>query len=65
VRNRSGGTPNLKICVNVLRIAESPQDRILVIFGSGHAPLLRHFLRESPDVELLDAESYLGGKRVR
>ncbi|HEY3170374.1 MAG TPA: DUF5694 domain-containing protein [Thermoanaerobaculia bacterium] len=52
---------NLKIAVNVLRVVESPQDRILVIFGSGHRPLLCHFLRESPDVELVDAAEYLEG----
>ena len=50
---------NLKIAVNILRIVESPDDRVLVIFGSGHAPLLRQFLRESPDAELVDVNRYL------
>jgi len=50
---------NLRIAVNVLRLADSPEDRILVIFGSGHGPLLRHYLRESPRVDLVDVAPYL------
>jgi hypothetical protein len=50
---------NLKIAMNVVRTAESPDDRILVLIGAGHVKLLREFLKESPSVEVIDAYNYL------
>lgn len=50
---------NLKIATNVLHLIESPNDRVLMIFGAGHAKLLRQFLSESPSVELVEAAPYL------
>jgi pheromone shutdown protein TraB len=50
---------NLKIAMNVVRTADSPDDRILVIIGAGHLKLLREFLKESPSVEIVEASSYL------
>ena len=50
---------NLRIAVHVLHLATSPQDRILVLFGSGHGPLLRRDLGESPRVDLVDVAPYL------
>ncbi len=51
---------NLRIFVNIHRIAE-PGDRVLAIFGSGHAPFLRQFAEGHPDVELVDPLEYLPG----
>lgn len=50
---------NLKIAMNVVRTADSPDDRILVIMGAGHLKLLREFLKESPSVEIVESISYL------
>jgi hypothetical protein len=50
---------NLKIAMNIVRTADSPDDRVLVLIGAGHAKLLRDFLRESPSVELVEAGKYL------
>jgi hypothetical protein len=50
---------NLKIAMNVVRTAGSPEDRILVLIGAGHVKLLRDFLRESPNVELVETGKYL------
>ena len=50
---------NLKIAMNVMRIIESPEDRVLVLFGAGHLPLLYHYFKFSPDVEVVNAEGYL------
>ena len=50
---------NLKIAMNVIRTADSPNDRILVIIGAGHLKLLRQYLKESPSVEVVDAYGYL------
>jgi len=51
---------NLRIFANVKRITESPEDRILVIIGAGHVPILRHAIACSPKHELVDLRAYLG-----
>lgn len=38
---------NLKILANIIRFTESPDDRILVVYGAGHNKLLNQFARES------------------
>jgi hypothetical protein len=38
---------NLKIWANLTRLAARPDDRVLVIFGAGHRPLLEQFARQS------------------
>ena len=44
---------NLKIASNVLRLVESPQDRVLVIIGAAHGPLLREILERVPGIQLV------------
>ena len=51
---------NLKIFVNLTRIVDSSQDRILAIYGAGHVPLLSQFIRDSGRYILEPAERYLG-----
>lgn len=51
---------NLKIFANLAAIAASPDDRVLAVFGSGHGPLLRTFVRECPGLALVPAEDFLG-----
>jgi hypothetical protein len=50
---------NLRIFANLKRITTSAEDRILVVYGAGHVPLLRHLLASSPVHELVDASTYL------
>ena len=50
---------NLKIFVNLTRIVTAPQDRILVIYGAGHIPLLSQFIRDSGLYTLESVETYL------
>lgn len=38
---------NLKIFANLVRLAETPGERVLVIYGAGHAFLLNRFAEES------------------
>ncbi len=54
---------NLKIFANLARLTE-PGDRVLVIYGAGHGKLLRDFVRESPDLELVDTDRYLAPRRA-
>lgn len=49
---------NLKIYVNLTRITE-PGDRILVLYGTGHIPLLTQFTRDSGMYALEVAACYL------
>ena len=49
---------NLRIFANIRRIAE-PGDRILVIIGAGHVPILRHAFRASPEFRLIEVADIL------
>lgn len=50
---------NLKIFANLVRLANSPDERVLVIYGHGHAFLLRQFATQSGAFAVEDAETYL------
>lgn len=51
---------NMKIFVNITHLASSPDDRILVLIGGGHLPLLAHFIDGSGRFTRVEASSYLG-----
>lgn len=48
---------NLRILRNIQNITTSPNDRILVIIGAGHAQILTHLFACSPGYELVRLES--------
>jgi hypothetical protein len=50
---------NLKIFENVVRLTDQPGDRIVVIYGAGHAYLLRQFAVESRAFRLVDVDDVL------
>ena len=50
---------NLKIFSRLVNIAEKPEDRVLVIYGQGHAYLLQQFARESGAFELESVGNFL------
>ncbi len=52
-------TRNLRILNNLRAIAPSPQDRVIVIYGSGHGYLLDQQARESGDFQVRDTLRYL------
>ena len=54
---------NLKIFANLARLT-APGDRVLVIYGASHGKLLRDFIRESPDLQLVDPDRYLAPRRA-
>ena len=49
---------NLAICANLIQLAK-PGDRIVVIYGAGHAFLLRQCVSETPGFQLVEANDYL------
>lgn len=52
---------NAAIFANVLRVAK-PGDRIVLLYGGGHAYWLRHFVQTMPGYRLVNAERYLPEK---
>ena len=51
---------NLETCARLIQLAR-PGDRIVVLFGAGHAFLLRQCVTETPGFELVDPLPYLPG----
>lgn len=52
---------NLRIFANLQRITLLPDERILLIIGSGHVPILRHCVLASPEYALAEVHEYLTG----
>ena len=50
---------NLLIYGNLVRLIDSPQERILLLIGQGHAKLLSEYVAESPNLRLVDPLGYL------
>lgn len=50
---------NLRIFANLVRLSDDPAARILVVYGSGHAYLLRRFARESGAFKVVDVDAVL------
>jgi len=53
---------NFRILTNIFGTIDSTQDRILVIFGQGHAPYLRDGISSSQDLQLIEPNDYLKKK---
>jgi hypothetical protein len=53
---------NLRIFTNLVRAADRPQDRVLVVYGYGHAYLLRQFAAESGAFRVVDVGDVLKEK---
>lgn len=51
---------NLRIYANLTRTVTSTEDRVLVIYGAGHIPLLIQFIRDGALYHLESVERYLG-----
>ena len=50
---------NLRIFANLQRITERPDERILLVIGAGHLPILRHCVLASPEYVLVEVRDYL------
>ncbi len=53
---------NLKIFVNLTRLVDSPDERILLVIGAGHVYLLQQFARESGFFRVESPLRYLGAR---
>ncbi len=56
---------NLKIFVNLTRITESADDRILLIIGAGHVFLVQQFLEDSGDYIVESPLDYLSAEETQ
>jgi hypothetical protein len=54
---------NLTILDNIIRLTDSPSDRILVVYGYGHLKLLTQFARESDFYNVESPLKYLESKK--
>ena len=50
---------NLRIFNKILQTKPSQDDRIVVLFGNGHMPLLRHCFYSSPEFEIVELKQLL------
>ena len=50
---------NLRIFSNIIRLPSQANERILVIIGGGHVPILQHLFENSPEYKLLKVDSYI------
>ena len=51
---------NLRIFSNIERVRIASSDRILVIIGAGHVPILQHLAENAPEYELIPCLDVLG-----
>lgn len=54
---------NLRIFRNLVNLTDRPDDRVLVIFGAGHAHLLRQFAQESGAFQLRELADFVNTPR--
>lgn len=50
---------NLKIFENLVRLTDRPGDRVIIVYGAGHAYLLRQFAVESGAFRLVEVDDFL------
>jgi hypothetical protein len=48
---------NLRIFNNILKTRPTKEDRIVVLFGNGHMPILKHCFQSSPEFEVVELKS--------
>ena len=50
---------NIRMYANICRSTRATDQRVLVIVGNGHRPIIEQLLRADPDWEVIEAERYL------
>lgn len=50
---------NLRIFNNILKTKPKVNDRIIVLFGNGHMPILKHCFESSPEFEVVELKELL------
>lgn len=55
---------NLHIYTNILRSVKPDDKAILVLFGQGHIPILKHLFESNPDYEVVEVNNVIKIKRI-
>ena len=50
---------NLRIVNNILNTKPASDDRIMILIGNGHVPIMKHCFESSPEFELVELKSLL------
>lgn len=50
---------NLRIFANLLQLAENKNDRIFLLIGAGHVPIIKHAAKASPEVKYVEITDYI------
>jgi len=50
---------NIRMYANICRSTRDSDQRVLVIVGNGHRPIIEQLLRADPDWEVIEADRYL------
>ncbi|UOQ55585.1 DUF5694 domain-containing protein [Hymenobacter cellulosivorans] len=50
---------NIRIVANLMQVAPSPQERVLVVYGNGHTSFLKNILANSSEYDLVEAYDFL------
>jgi len=50
---------NLRILSNLLQLAENKNDRIFMMIGAGHVPIIKHAAKASPEVKYVEITDYI------
>lgn len=50
---------NLRMFANLQRLASAPTDRLLVIVGAGHVPILQHCVQSDPNLTWVSVHDFL------
>jgi len=53
---------NIRIFSTIRALTTVPDDRVLLIIGSGHLPILRHLAQASPEYRLREVAEFLGAE---
>lgn len=56
---------NVRIYQNIVKLIESPNERVLVVYGSGHLPWLRQMVSNDPSVNLRKLSDLTGGQSIK
>lgn len=56
---------NLRIFANIQRTTRTEAERILVVIGAGHLPILRHCVETSPEYDLIEVAALADGPKDR
>jgi hypothetical protein len=50
---------NLRIFSNLLQLIDYQEERIFLMIGAGHVPIIKHVAESTPEIQYMNIEKYL------